>query len=98
MKRNIVGAVLSVLLLAQSTYAAQVASFVVKVNPTSAGINQAVDLMVQAVDSAGNIVQDYDNNIFIEVPAIKDLQDVNLPSDGIYTFSPSDPGQKTFSK
>ena len=84
--------------LVQSTYAASVASFVVEVNPSTAWINQAVDLTVKAVDSNGAVVKDYANNIFIEVPAIKDLQDVSLPSDGIYTFSAQDQWQKTFSK
>lgn len=82
----------------QSTYAAWVASFVVEVNPSTAGVNQAVDLKVKAVDSNGSVVKDYANNIFIEVPAIKDLQDVGLPSDGIYTFSAQDQWEKTFSK
>lgn len=88
---------LSVFLI-QSTYAAWVASFVVEVNPSTAGVNQAVDLKVKAVDSNGSVVKDYSNNIFIEVPAIKDLQDVWLPSDGIYTFSAQDQWEKTFSK
>lgn len=98
MTKKIVSLVMGLILLTQTTYAAQVASFVVQVNPSTAAINQAVDLSVQAVDSAWNVVQDYDHNIFIEVPAIKDLQDVNLPSDGIYTFSPGDQWQKVFSK
>ncbi len=86
------------MMLVQSTYAAWVASFIIEVNPSSTSINQAVDLKVKAVDSNGAVVKDYANNIFIEVPAIKDLQDVSLPSDGIYTFSAQDQGEKTFSK
>ncbi len=88
---------LSVFLI-QTTYAAWAESFVVEINPSTAGVNQAVDLKVKVVDSNGSVVKDYSNNIFIEVPAIKDLQDVNLPSDGIYTFSAQDQWEKTFSK
>jgi hypothetical protein len=77
-------------LLVQSTYAAQVASFVVEASPSTASVNQAIDLKVKAVDANGVVVKDYTNNIYIEVPGIKDLQDINLPGDGIYTFSAQD--------
>jgi hypothetical protein len=97
-KKQALSLLVLTILLAQSTYAAQVASFVVEASPSTASVNQAIDLKVKAVDANGVVVKDYTNNIYIEVPGIKDLQDINLPGDGIYTFSAQDQWEKTFSK
>ena len=75
--------------------AADVATFVVQVSPTTTTINQAVDLTVKALDSDGNVVKDYVGDIFLDIASTDpanslDSQDYTLPSDGIYTFIPGD--------
>ncbi|MEI7477568.1 MAG: hypothetical protein WCJ81_03465 [bacterium] len=98
MKKTL-GSILSlVALLSQVTYAAQIASFSVQVNPTTATANQAVDLTVKALDANGTIIKDYTNAIWMNVPGLKEMQDASVPGDGVYTFSAQDQGQKTFSK
>lgn len=84
-----------------STLAADVATFVLQVSPTSTSVNEAVDLTVKAVDNNGNTVKDYAGDIFIDLTSSDtaiDSQDYSLPSDGIYTFVASDQWVKTFSK
>ncbi len=72
-----------------------------QLSPTTAVINQALDLTVKALDANGNVVKEYAGDIFIDLTSASvsvDSQDYSLPSDGIYTFLPSDQGVKTFSK
>ena len=77
---------------------AQPDAFIVEVQPSSFDMNQAVDLTIKAVDLNGNVIQDYQGDIFIEVNGLSDVSDYVVPSDGLYTFTPQDQGVKTFSK
>jgi hypothetical protein len=98
MKKNLIVFSILALLPLQSSYALQAASFIVEVNPATASVNQAVDVTVKAIDSNGAVVKDYNHNVFIEAPSVKDPLDVTLPNDGVYTFAPSDQWVKVFSK
>jgi uncharacterized protein YfaT (DUF1175 family) len=98
-KKAIMSVVSSVVLLvSQVTYAADVAKFVIEVNPAKSSVNQAVDLTVKAVDNNNNVVKDYVGTVWMFSPEVSDLQDAVLPWDGVYTFAASDQWQKTFSK
>lgn len=100
MQKRKIASILSVfvLLASQVTSAADVAKFIVEVNPTKTSINQAVDLKIRAVDSNNATVKDYTNTIFMSIPTIKDLQDAVFPGDWVYIFSPQDQWEITFSK
>ena len=69
-----------------------------EVQPSSFDVNQAVDLTVKAVNVNGDVIKDYQGDIFIEVDGLNDTADYVVPSDGLYTFVPEDQGVKTFSK
>ena len=97
MKKRLLWLSLTSLLIAVgfygSAFAADVASFVVQLSPTSATINQAVDLTIKAIDANGNVVQDYAGDVYIDISSVStqlQSQDYSLPSDGIYTFVASD--------
>lgn len=81
-----------------SAFAAQIASFVIEINPKSVGVNQPVDLTVKAVDANWWQSMDYVGTIFIEAPDVQDPQDVTLPNEGVYEFISQDQWIKTFSK
>lgn len=100
MQKRKIASILSVLILLSShvASAADVAKFVVEVNPSKTSVNQAVDLKIRAVDSNNATVKDYTNTIFMSIPTIKDLQDAVFPGDGVYIFSPQDQWEITFSK
>jgi len=82
----------------KSYAASQPDAFIVEVQPSSFDVNQAVDLTVKAVDINGNIIQNYQGDVFIEIDGLSDTADYVLPSDGLYTFIPQDQWVKTFSK
>ncbi|HMS91132.1 MAG TPA: hypothetical protein PKC87_02850 [Candidatus Absconditabacterales bacterium] len=73
-------------------------AFVVEVAPSSFDINQAVDITVKAVKSNGEIIKEYQGDVFIEIEGIVDTADYTVPSDGLYTFLPQDQGMRLFSK
>ncbi len=73
-------------------------AFVVEVAPSSFDINQAVDITVKAVKSNGEIIKEYQWDVFIEIEGIVDTADYTVPSDGLYTFLPQDQGMRLFSK
>lgn len=73
-------------------------AFVVKVDPSSFGVNENVDLTIKAILNNGETVKDYDGDVFIEVDGIIDPDSYIVPSDGLYTFLPQDQGVKLFSK
>jgi hypothetical protein len=70
--------------------ATQPDAFIVEVSPSSFDVNQAVDLTIKAVTANGDIVQDYQGDVFIEIDGIVDTADYVVPSDGLYTFLPQD--------
>jgi hypothetical protein len=65
-------------------------AFIVEVQPSSFDMNQAVDLTVKAVNANGDIIRDYQGDIFIEIDGLNDTADYVVPSDGLYTFIPQD--------
>jgi hypothetical protein len=85
MQKRKIASILSVFILlsSQIASAADVAKFIVEVNPAKTTVNQPVDLKIKAVDSNGTVVKDYTNTVWMAVPAsqIKDLQDVTFPQD-----------------
>ncbi|EKD25028.1 MAG: hypothetical protein ACD_80C00131G0031 [uncultured bacterium (gcode 4)] len=85
--------------LAQNTvYAADPDAFIVEVIPSSFDVNQTVDITIKAVKANGDIVKEYQWDVFIEVEGIVDTADYTVPSDGLYTFLPQDQGVRLFSK
>ncbi len=56
-------------------------AFIVDVTPSSFDINQTVDLTIKAVTANGDIVKDYQGDVFIEIAGIVDTADYTVPSD-----------------
>ena len=79
-------------------YAADPDAFIVEVSPSSFDVNEAVDITIKAAKANGDIVKDYQGDVFIEIEGIVDTADYTVPSDGLYTFIPQDQGVKLFSK
>lgn len=73
-------------------------AFIVKVEPSSFEVWQTVDLTIKAIYSNGEVVRDYEWDVFIDVEWIMDADDYVVPSDGLYTFLPQDQWVKLFSK
>ncbi len=73
-------------------------AFIVEVVPSSFEVNEAVDLTIKATNINGDIIKDYQGDVFIEIEGIVDTADYTVPSDGLYTFLPEDQGVKRFSK
>lgn len=78
--------------------ATQPDAFIVEVQPSSFDINEAVDITIKAVTANGDIVRDYEWDVFIEVDGIADTADYVVPSEWLYTFLPQDQWVKLFSK
>ncbi|AHB40962.1 hypothetical protein P148_SR1C00001G0152 [candidate division SR1 bacterium RAAC1_SR1_1] len=76
----------------------QPAAFVIQVEPSSFDLNVPVDVTIKAVLSNGDLVKDYEGDVFIDVEGSLDTTDYVVPSEGLYTFVPQDQGIKTFSK
>lgn len=82
-----------------ATHAAtQPDAFIVEVQPSSFDVNQAVDITIKAVTANGDVVKNYQWDVFIEIDGIADTSEYTVPSDGLYTFLPQDQGVKLFSK
>lgn len=73
-------------------------AFVVTVEPSSFDINTPVDITIKAVKANGDVVKDYDWDVFIDIEWWLDITDYTVPSDQLYTFIPQDQWSKTFSK
>jgi len=84
--------------VANHVFAANPDAFIVEVVPSSFDVNEPVDITIKAVKANGDIVQDYQGDVFIEIEGIVDTADYTVPSDGLYTFLPQDQGVKLFSK
>ncbi len=84
--------------VANTVHAADPDAFIVEVSPSSFDTNEAVDITLKAVKSNGDIVKDYQWDVFIEIEGIVDTADYTVPSDGLYTFMAQDQGVKLFSK
>jgi len=66
--------------------------------PSSFDVNETVDITIKAAKANGEIVKEYQGDVFIEIEGIVDTADYTVPSDGLYTFLPQDQGVKLFSK
>ncbi|MDD3262428.1 MAG: hypothetical protein PHR61_01155 [Candidatus Absconditabacteria bacterium] len=73
-------------------------AFIVQIEPSSFDINVPVDVTIKAVKSNGDVIKDYEGDVFIDVEGNIDMADYTVPSQGLYTFVPQDQGIKTFSK
>ncbi|MCK9466999.1 MAG: fibronectin type III domain-containing protein [Candidatus Absconditabacterales bacterium] len=71
-------------------------SFLVKVDPDTFGVGQAVDITVTALKN-GVVLQDYIGDVFFEIKGLMP-DDYVVPSMGFYSFLIQDQGTKTFSK
>lgn len=84
--------------LGNTLQAANPDAFIVDVVPSSFGVNEAVDITIKATNANGDVIKDYQGDVFIEIIGIVDTADYTVPSDGLYTFLPQDQGIKLFSK
>ena len=84
--------------ISTTVHAASPDAFIVEVVPSSFDVNQTVDITIKAVTANGDIVKDYQWDVFIEIAGIVDTADYTVPSDGLYTFLPQDQWVKLFSK
>lgn len=84
--------------VATNVQAANPDAFIVEIVPSSFDVNETVDITIKAVKANGEIVKEYQGDVFIEIEGIVDTADYTVPSDGLYTFLPQDQGMKLFSK
>ncbi|MFA7298833.1 MAG: hypothetical protein WC010_04275 [Candidatus Absconditabacterales bacterium] len=84
--------------ITNTVYAVDPDAFIVEVVPSSFDINEAVDITIKATTSNGEVIKEYQGDVFIEIEGIVDTADYTVPSDGLYTFLPQDQGVKLFSK
>lgn len=89
---------LAIAFLVNTVQAADPDAFIVDVTPSSFDVNEAVDITIKAAKTNGEIITDYQGDVFIEIEGIVDTADYTVPSDGLYTFLPEDQGVKLFSK
>jgi len=103
-RKTLIASILAVGMLATGFVANNVVhavdpdAFIVEVIPSSFDVNEAVDITIKAVKSDGEIIKDYQGDVFIEIEGIVDTADYTVPSDGLYTFLPQDQWVKLFSK
>jgi hypothetical protein len=75
------------------------AGLVVEVEPSSFDVNVPVDVTIKVVKSNGDVVQDYDGNVYIDIDDTSlEMSDYDVPSEHLYEFAPQDQGIKKFSK
>ncbi len=72
--------------------------FLVEISPSSFDVNTPVDITIKAVKANGDLVKDYQGDVFIDVNWSLDTADYTVPSEWIYSFVAQDQGTKTFSK
>lgn len=97
MRRIIAMMIASAVLMSSSVWAASADRFVVRIARNPVAVNEAVDITIQAVDVRGEVIEDYDGDIFMEVDDTRE-RDVTLPADGVYTFQAVDQWSKIFNK
>lgn len=100
--RSLIKILLASLLLIESspfTYAQEAPDmFVVDISPSSFEVNTPVDLTIRAVKANGEVVKDYQGDVFIDVVWSLDTSEYTVPSEWLYSFLPQDQWVKTFSK
>jgi len=83
--------------MTSSVWAANVDRFIVRIARNPVAVNEAVDVTIQAVDIRGEVIKDYDGDVFMEVDDTRE-RDVILPADGVYTYQEVDQWSKIFNK
>jgi len=73
--------VLGTCLFTDGYAATQPDAFIVEVQPSSFDVNEAVDLTIKAVTANGDIIKDYQGDVFIEIDGIADTADYTVPSE-----------------
>lgn len=79
----------------------QPSAFVIQIEPSSFDVNVPVDMTIKAVNSNGDLIKDYEGDVFIDVESSVGTLSTNdyvVPSENLYTFVPQDQWLKTFSK
>lgn len=97
MRRIIAMIIVSAVLMSSSVWATSADRFIVRIARNPVAVNEAVDITIQAVDTRGEIIEDYDGDIFMEVDDTRE-RDVTLPADGVYTYQAVDQWSKIFNK
>ncbi len=73
-------------------------AFSITVNPNPVGVNQAADVTIKAVQADGTVVLWYAGTVIMDLDGFQDANAYDMPSDGVYAFTPEDQWVKTFSK
>lgn len=92
------GFVSMVVIFSQFVTAADVANFVIQLNPTSPKMGEATDMTIKAVDANGTVVKDYKGLVMMDFDGYQDTSSYEMPSNGYYQFTEADQGEKLFSK
>lgn len=87
-----------VLFANQIVWAAEISGFTIQVTPNPMAPWEAADMTIRAVDSAGNVVTDYQGDMIMDFEGYQDTNVYDMPSNGFYKFTEADQGVKTFSK
>lgn len=72
--------------------------FTVEISPNNFDVNTPVDVTISAVKANGDIIKDYQWDVFIDVNGTLDTADYTVPSEWLYSFLAQDQWVKTFSK
>ena len=73
-------------------------AFLVQIDPSNFDLNTPVDVTVKAVKANGEVIKDYQGDVFIDINGSLDTTDYTVPSEWLYTFVAQDQWVKTFSK
>lgn len=103
MKTKIIGTLLAITALFGASFAAEIAWFVVKVDPSTLKVGQPADVSIKAIDENGDVVTDYKWDVAISLEdqdgnEIDDDSTATLPGDGTYSFTDEDQWEKKFTK
>jgi len=78
--KRILAIMIATVVLSSSVFAASADRFIVRVARNPVAVNEAVDITIQAVDVRGEVISDYDGDIFMEVDDTRE-RDATLPAD-----------------
>ena len=103
MKTKVIGTLLAITALFGASFAAEIAWFVVKVDPSTLKVGQPADVSIKAIDENGDVVTDYKWDVAISLEdqdgnEIDDDSTATLPGDGTYSFTDEDQWEKKFTK
>ena len=61
----------------------------IDISPCSFDVNTPVDVTIKAVTANGDVVKDYNGDVFLDVGGL-DTGDYTVPSEGLYSFTAQD--------